>query len=231
MNFECEKSEIFCKTYLYLRVYISAVVERNFPLVVKLFGRFSTLLVHWLRTVYKTVNSRNTLRLTCFGRVAHSFIHSFIHSVVFLTADPQPLPKRVLHSVRSSAFFFNFQYSLFSFMSFSSCLRLLPHFPVTSIRPSIFPSVTCVRRHFLGKTNLIKLAFFLCTVCRIFIFFLTLCNTSSFLILSIQLILPILCQHHISKLSWYFWSTFRSAKVSEARRVAHKLKISNCCIP
>jgi hypothetical protein len=34
----------------------------------------------------------------------------------------------------------------------------------------------------------------------------TLCNTSSFLTRSVQLIFSILLQHHISKLSKYFWS-------------------------
>jgi hypothetical protein len=38
---------------------------------------------------------------------------------------------------------------------------------------------------------------------------LTMCNTSSFLTRSVQLIFSILLQH-ISKLSRYFWSTFRS---------------------
>jgi hypothetical protein len=43
---------------------------------------------------------------------------------------------------------------------------------------------------------------------------LTLCNTSSFLARSVQLIFSILLQHHISELSRYFWSTFRSVHVS-----------------
>jgi hypothetical protein len=38
---------------------------------------------------------------------------------------------------------------------------------------------------------------------------LTVCNTSSFLTRSVQLV-SILFQHHISKLSRCFWSTFRS---------------------
>ena len=32
---------------------------------------------------------------------------------------------------------------LFSLRSFSSCLSLSPHLPVTSIIPFIFPSITC----------------------------------------------------------------------------------------
>jgi hypothetical protein len=50
--------------------------------------------------------------------------------------------------------------------------------------------------------------------CRIFLYYLTLSNTSSFLTWLVQLIFPILLQHHISKLSKYLWSTARSLPVS-----------------
>jgi hypothetical protein len=75
----------------------------------------------------------------------------FIHSVVCLMTGPLPLPKWVLHTVWFSASSFNFQYPLVSLRSSSSCLRLLPRLPVTSILPSIFPSITCFRRQFLRK--------------------------------------------------------------------------------
>jgi hypothetical protein len=39
----------------------------------------------------------------------------------------------------------------FPLMSYSSCLRHLPRYPVTSFLPSIFPSITCFRRQFLHK--------------------------------------------------------------------------------
>jgi hypothetical protein len=42
------------------------------------------------------------------------YMYSFIHSAVCLTTGPLPLPKRVLHRVRSSASSFNFPYLLFS---------------------------------------------------------------------------------------------------------------------
>ena len=67
-------------------------------------------------------------------------IHLFVHCAVCLTTGPQPLPKRVLHTVRSSASSFNFQYPLFSSRSCSSCSRLLLRLPVTSIVPYICPS-------------------------------------------------------------------------------------------
>jgi predicted CDP-diglyceride synthetase/phosphatidate cytidylyltransferase len=130
-----------------------------------------------------------------------------IHSVVCLTRGPWPIPKRVLHRVRSSASSFNIQYIFFSLKSSNSCLRLLPRLSVIYILPSCFPSITCFRRQFLRKMWPIQLAFLLFIVCTIFLCSLTLCNTSSFLTRSVQLIFSILLQHHMSKLSRYFWST------------------------
>ena len=72
-----------------------------------------------------------------------------IRSVVYLTTGLQPLSKRVLYQVWSNVSSFHFQYPMFSSRSSSSCLRLLPLFPVTSILPSTFPSITCFRRQFL----------------------------------------------------------------------------------
>jgi hypothetical protein len=55
---------------------------------------------------------------------------------------PQPLPKRVIHSVPSSAYSFNFQYILLYLRPSDSCLRLLLRLPVTYILPTIFLSIT-----------------------------------------------------------------------------------------
>jgi len=115
----------------------------------------------------------------------------FIHLVVCLTTGPKPLPKRALHIVRSRASFFKWEYPLRSLRSFSSFLRLLPCLPVTSILPCIFPSVTRCRRQFLLKMWPIQFAFHLHISCRIFLCFLTLSNTSSFLTWSVQLIFSI----------------------------------------
>jgi hypothetical protein len=68
------------------------------------------------------------------------------------------IPKRVLHRVRPSASSFNFQYSLFSLRSSSSCLTLVPHLLVTSALPSIFSAVTCFRKQFLHNMPPIQLA-------------------------------------------------------------------------
>jgi hypothetical protein len=61
--------------------------------------------------------------------------NSFIHSIVCLTTGPQSLPKRVLHTVQSSAFAFNFQYTLVSLRLSSSCLHIHPRLLVTSTIP------------------------------------------------------------------------------------------------
>jgi len=135
---------------------------------------------------------------------------NFIHSAVCLTTGPKPLPNRALHTVQSRASSFNCEYPLLSLRSSSSFLRLLPHLPVTSIRPFIFPSITRCRRQFLRKMWPIQLAFHFLISCRIFLCSLTHSNTSSFLTWSVQLIFSILPQHHISKLSRCFWSTARS---------------------
>ena len=81
----------------------------------------------------------------------HSFIHSyfltFIHIYIYIYiyiltfihsfrspshAGPETLPKPVLHTVRSSASYFTFQYPLLSLRSSSSCSSLLLRLPFTS---------------------------------------------------------------------------------------------------
>jgi hypothetical protein len=59
-----------------------------------------------------------------------------------------------------------------------------------------------------------QLVFLFFNVCRLLLFALTLCNISSFLTWSVQVIFCILLQHHISKLSRYFWSTVQTVQVS-----------------
>jgi hypothetical protein len=88
-----------------------------------------------------------------------------------------PLPQPVLHTVRSNASSFNFQYPLFSLISFCSCLRHLLRLTITSTPPSIFSSTTCFRRQLIRKMwpNPVILHVI---VCRIFLSSFTLCNTS-----------------------------------------------------
>ena len=90
----------------------------------------------------------------------------FIHLVVCLTIGTQPIPNPVLHTVRSYAPSFNFQHPVFPLRSSSNCLRLLPRVPVTSLLPSVFPSLPCFRRQFLHKVWPIPSDFLLCTIYR-----------------------------------------------------------------
>jgi hypothetical protein len=55
-----------------------------------------------------------------------TFIFNHHHSTVCLTTGPQPLRKRLLHSVRSSASSFSFRYLLDSLRPSSIWVRLLP---------------------------------------------------------------------------------------------------------
>jgi len=83
----------------------------------------------------------------------------FIHSVVPLATCPQLLPKkRVLQIVQCSDFYFKIPVS---FLSLSSCLRLLPH-----LIPSIFPSIT---RQFLRNMYQIQLVFLYFVIFRMFL--------------------------------------------------------------
>ena len=76
---------------------------------------------------------------------------SFIHSIVCLRTSSKPLPKRILHIVRSRVSSFKWEYPLLSIRSSSSLLCLLPRLSVTSITPFIFHSIARCRRHFLCK--------------------------------------------------------------------------------
>jgi hypothetical protein len=89
------------------------------------------------------------------------FCKYFFHSVFCLTTGPHSRPKRILHTVRSSASAFIFTYNLISLRSSSSCLCILPSL-LASILPSTYPSMTCFRRQFYANaTNPVSLFFLL----------------------------------------------------------------------
>ena len=133
------------------------------------------------------------------------------------------LSRMSLHKVRSGAFSFNFQYPRFSLRSFTGCLHLL-RISFTPIPPSIVPSITCFRRQFLRKMWPVQLAFLHFVLCVIFLY-LTLCNTSSFLTRSFPMI-DIFLQHHISKLSNYLLSTFRSVQNSAPHKAFLQMSVA-----
>jgi len=122
----------------------------------------------------------------------------------------QSLPKRVFHTVRSCDSTFKFHYNLFSLISSRGCWSLLPRLSV----PSIFPSIMHFTRQYLRKMWRIQLAFHHLILCRMFFSSLTPCNNSWFFILSFQLIFSIFHKQHVSKISRYFWSIFRSVQKS-----------------
>ena len=80
-------------------------------------------------------------------------IHAFIHTLICLTRRSKALPKRVLHKVRSSPFFFNFQYTLVALRPSRSCLHHLPYLPAPSTLPAAIPSIKCFRRQFLRRCD------------------------------------------------------------------------------
>ena len=116
-------------------------------------------------------------------------------SVICQTTGQKPLPKRFLHTERSRASCFNWEYPLLSLRASSSFLRLLPRLLVTFICPFIFPSITCLRRQFLRKMWPIHL------------------HTC---ILNLQLIFT---SHFRSPYSWVFWVHLSYIAVHTSRHV------------
>jgi hypothetical protein len=56
-----------------------------------------------------------------------------VNCVVSLTKDPQPIPKRFFHTVRSGASSFNFQNFLVPLRPYNSLLRRIPHLLIPSM--------------------------------------------------------------------------------------------------
>ena len=95
------------------------------------------------------------------------FIHSFFPPSLPYGLSV-PLPKPPLHRLPSGVSYFSLLYSVVYLISSSSCLRRLHLLPVTPVVPSIFPSITCVRRQFLHQLwpiQLVPLPFVLYVQC------------------------------------------------------------------
>ena len=125
----------------------------------------------------------------------------YIHSIGSLSYNRSTVSSKASsHSVPYSSCPFSLHYPLFSLRSYSICLRILPRLLLLSIFPSILPSIGCLRRPVPTRdvTNPVSLPSFYLRMTLLSP--LTLCNTSSFLTRSVQLIFSILLQHHISKL-------------------------------
>ena len=119
-----------------------------------------------------------------------------------------------MESIASS---FNFQYFLISLWSEITCLGSIPHFPTHSIWLSTneFQEMCPV--------PWVLLCLF---VPKILSSSLTPRNTSSFLTRSVQLIVSILLQHHISKPLTLFRSTFRIGWFSAPQKTALQMQHS-----
>jgi len=81
------------------------------------------------------------------------------HSFCCPSCDVHSLFQSGCSAERSNASSFNPQYPVIFLRSYSSCLCLLPHLPVTSNLSSIFPSMMRFRRQFLCKMWPTQLAF------------------------------------------------------------------------
>jgi len=125
--------------------------------------------------------------------------------VSFVESPPQSAINR---------FLFKFAVLSISFRTSSSFLRLLLRLIVTYALPSIFPSITCSRRHFLRELCPVQFDFLLFIVFGIILSSFILCNSSSFLTRQVQMIFSFLLQNHISKLSSYFCYSLRSVHIS-----------------
>ena len=137
--------------------------------------------------------------------------------------SPQCLPNPRRHTVLSSARSFNLQYPLLYLTSSCSCLRLLLRLPVTSILPSIYPSITCLAKQFQLQMWPIQSVFLLSIVHKVFLSLWNLHNNSPSITRSFQLIYSILLQHHISKHSRCFWSTLGNVQVSAPHKAVHQM--------
>ena len=115
-----------------------------------------------------------------------SALSSCIHGTVSLATGPRPLPKRVFHDLAlplsiSSILSFSQGHPVAAYVFFLVFTSPLPP-------PSMFPSIKCFRWQFLRTNWPIQLTFLLFTLCRLFLSPLTLCDTSSFLTRSVQLV-------------------------------------------
>jgi len=128
-------------------------------------------------------------------------METVIHSFCYLSCD-RSVAYSKSSTPHSAIYCFLFQFPVSSFPQGNSVAANVFFVGFPSLYPSFYLSFNKVfRTQFLRKISPIQLAFLLFTVRRIFRSFLALCNTSSFLTRSDQLIFSILLWHHISELS------------------------------
>jgi hypothetical protein len=122
-----------------------------------------SVMINWLSFLNVCATRKIIIHYSCvlyLYRLFSCFSYSFIHFVVYLMKSPQPLPKQVLHSVRSSVYSFYFQYPLIFWIAASSCLCLLPRLPI--IFSLSFNNVWCKTVPVQDVTNPVSLPSFYC---------------------------------------------------------------------
>jgi hypothetical protein len=124
---------------------------------------FFLSILHCMMFFLKFETSCNIINLFC----------SLSIDTLYISCFKASSPERAI-----SCFLFQYPVSCISLRSSSSYLILPPYLPITSILPSIFPSVTCSTRKILHKMWPIQLIFLLFIVCRIFLSSLTLSHIS-----------------------------------------------------
>jgi len=140
----------------------------------------------------------------------------FNHSYCYPSYDRFiDFPKCILHRVWFSISSFSFQYPHFSSRPSSSSLLLLPHLSITPSLPCL--SFNTVFYRAVPMHDVTNPVSFPSIVCRIFLSSLALSKTSYFSHVS-----SIFPQHHTSKFSRYFWSTFCSVQVSPPYKLYSK---------
>lgn len=158
------------------------------------------------------------LNVTFYFSSFQLILSCIIKYVVCLATGAEPLPKRVLHTVRFNVSYFKFQY-------FSPLRKSSSCFPRPCYISYCF-SFTNGKAFQNGVpkqdvTNPVSLHF---TVRRMFLSSLNLCNTSPLSIRTARMTFSILLQHHKSTLPTYFRSIFRSSQVSAPQKITLQIR-------
>lgn len=165
------------------------------------------------------IRRKTSLKKECSSHLSSklsSSSSSVLIIIIIITTLPNSGPVLNLHRselFRQSDPVFPLSGSITAVSLSSSGISLSLHHPLPVT--SIFSSVTCSRRQFQRTMWPSQLVFLFFIVCRKILSSLIPFNISSFFTRSSQMIFSNSLQHHISKFSKYFWSTFWNVQFSE----------------
>ena len=114
-------------------------------------------IVYFTANFYNNINPLNAELNPICHLLALSGAHHILHvSRIRVNNSLHRLPTRVPYPLQAEFptqrdVVIPLSHPLISLKSSGSCLRLLPRLSVTYTLPSIFPSITCLRRQFLCK--------------------------------------------------------------------------------